>query len=413
MRLSRIAAIGAISALFACGAEARALLDEPARPASHEDARVEAHAAPARRGVVDLVSKFESWMAAHSKAYHSAEEQLRRMAIFAENALFVEKHNAEHENGEHSHWVGLNRFADLTREEFSELLGYDRSLRAVSGRNAPADALTWEYADVQAPPAKDWVEEGAVTRVKNQGQCGSCWAFSTTGSVEGVNFIKTGKLVSVSEEELVSCSKEGNAGCEGGLMENAMKWIVANGGIDSEDDWPYHAEAGKCGWFARRFRKSVKIDGFVDVPPNDEAALEKAVAMQPVSVAIEADHRSFQLYAGGVYASDDCGTDLDHGVLVVGYGFDEHASGHKHFWKVKNSWGDAWGEDGFIRIAKGGRGKAGQCGVASEPVYPTKKDAYFEGSSDVSFWNGLKDLANDIQMKVGAIGEKGVAVASA
>ena len=157
---------------------------------------------------------------------------------------------------------------------------------------------------------------------------------------------------------------EGNAGCDGGQMDNALDWIVRNGGIDSEDDWPYDAEKGRCGWFAKKFRRPVRIDGFTDVPPEDEDALEKAVAMQPVSVAIEADHRSFQLYAGGVYAADDCGTQLDHGVLVVGYGFDADSPGHKHFWKVKNSWGDAWGEDGFIRSP---RAAARPASAASPP----------------------------------------------
>ena len=405
MRLSRRAiALSAVSALLAVGADARALPDARAvEPAVHTDPSVGSAAA------VDVAADFESWVARHTKSYESAEEWIRRAAIFAENAAFVAKHNAEHARGEHSHWLGLNALADRTSEEFSEMLGYDRSLRSAA-RKPRDDPSDWEYADVRAPPQKDWVREGAVTHVKNQGQCGSCWAFSTTGSVEGVHFIKTGELVSVSEEELVSCSTKGNAGCNGGLMDNALDWIVRNGGIDSEADWPYNAEAGHCGWFARRFRRPVKIDGFVDVPPEDEAALEKAVAMQPVSVAIEADHRSFQLYAGGVYAANDCGTQLDHGVLVVGYGFDADSPGHKHFWKVKNSWGDAWGEDGFIRIAKGGKGPAGQCGIASEPVYPTMKDF---AAPEPSFWNDLVDFAADVRAEMVAGGREGGGVATA
>ena len=405
MRLSRRAiALSAVSALLTVGADARALPDARAvEPAVHTDPSVGSAAA------VDVAADFESWVARHTKSYESAEEWIRRAAIFAENAAFVAKHNAEHARGEHSHWLGLNALADRTSEEFSEMLGYDRSLRSAA-RKPRDDPSDWEYADVRAPPQKDWVREGAVTHVKNQGQCGSCWAFSTTGSVEGVHFIKTGELVSVSEEELVSCSTKGNAGCNGGLMDNALDWIVRNGGIDSEADWPYNAEAGHCGWFARRFRRPVKIDGFVDVPPEDEAALEKAVAMQPVSVAIEADHRSFQLYAGGVYAANDCGTQLDHGVLVVGYGFDADSPGHKHFWKVKNSWGDAWGEDGFIRIAKGGKGPAGQCGIASEPVYPTMKDF---AAPEPSFWNDLVDFAADVRAEMVAGGREGGGVATA
>ena len=407
MRLSRrVIALGAISALLAAGAEARALPDERAvEPAVRADPSVGSAAAA-------VAADFESWVAAHAKSYESAEEYVRRAAVFAENAAFVAKHNAEHARGEHSHWLGLNALADRTSEEFSKMLGYDRSLRSAA-RMTRDDPSDWEYADVRAPPEKDWVSEGAVTHVKNQGQCGSCWAFSTTGSVEGVHFIKTGELVSVSEEELVSCSTKGNAGCNGGLMDNALDWIVRNGGIDSEADWPYDAEAGRCGWFAKKFHRPVKIDGFVDVPPEDEAALEKAVAMQPVSVAIEADHRSFQLYAGGVYAADDCGTQLDHGVLVVGYGFDADSPGHKHFWKVKNSWGDAWGEDGFIRIAKGGKGPAGQCGVASEPVYPTKKAKKDDAAPEPSFWNDLADLAAGVRAQMVAGGREGGGVATA
>jgi C1A family cysteine protease len=290
------------------------------------------------------------------------------MRIFADNHEFVARHNAEYEKGEHTHFVGLNHLADLTKDEFKRMLGYDRTLRAP---RAPVDASTWEYADVTPPETIDWVAEGAVTPVKNQKQCGSCWAFSTTGAVEGVNAIKTGKLISLSEEELISCSKNGNMGCNGGLMDNGFEWIVNNRGIDTEGEWEYVAKVEKCGFF-RRHRRAVAIDGFKDVPTNDEDSLMKAVSQQPVSVAIEADHQSFQLYAGGVYSAKDCGTELDHGVLLVGYGVDPSSKKHKHFWKIKNSWGEAWGEDGYIRIAKGGNGLEGQCGVAMQPSYPTK-----------------------------------------
>jgi C1A family cysteine protease len=405
MRLSRVVAVGAISALLVGGADARALLG--AEQGVAESAESETTQSRVDRFVASetdaIVETFASWMTAHEKTYATAEEQLRRMAIYADNKLFVQKHNAEHLDGQHGHWLAVNHLADLTRDEFSEMLGYNASLRTTVKRLT--DPLTWEYANVDAPHEKDWVTDGAVTNVKNQGQCGSCWAFSTTGSVEGINFIKTGELVSVSEEELVSCSKtNGNAGCNGGLMDNALEWIVANKGIDSEQDWPYQPKEGRCGWFAKHFKKAVRIDGFADVPPNDEVALQKAVAMQPVSVAIEADHRSFQLYGGGVYDASDCGTSLDHGVLVVGYGVDDDATGHKHFWKVKNSWGDGWGEHGFIRLAKGGMGKAGQCGVASEPVYPTKDG---DDSKSGSFSDGLAQIASEIKGQVTRAGREG------
>jgi len=313
---------------------------------------------------------FAAWMKVHNKWYESREEHEKRLEIFTDNKAFVEKHNAEYEEGKHSHWVGLNHLADLTSDEFKVMLGFKHSL--LSAR-PPVDANTWEYTHVEAAKSVDWVSKGAVTPVKNQGQCGSCWAFSTTGSVEGANFLSTGKLVSVSEQELVSCSHNGNMGCNGGLMDNAFQWIVTNKGIDTESDYSYTAMTGTCDT-AKEDVHAVTIDGFKDVPQNSEKDLAKAVTMQPVSVAIEADHQSFQLYKGGVYAASDCGTQLDHGVLVVGYGVDK-AQKHKHFWKVKNSWGASWGEEGYIRMAKGGGAAAGQCGIAMQPSYPTKSAA--------------------------------------
>ena len=320
------------------------------------------------------VEAFEAWMARHGVTYEHAHEYAERMKIFAENAAFVVEHNAKYALGEVSHWVGLNAFAASTREEFKQLLGYDASSRVLKAReNEDEYKKTWRYADVDVPEEIDWVERGAVTKVKNQGRCGSCWAFSTSGAVEGLNQIKTGRLVSLSEQEMVSCSHE-NSGCNGGLMDNAFKWIIQNGGLDSEHQYPYVALAEECEDAKLRMHMAT-IDGFEDVPAGDEDALEKAVAMQPVSVAIEADHQSFQLYEGGVYDAHDCGEDIDHGVLVVGYGIDHnttHPKHHRHYWKIKNSWGQ-WGENGYIRIARRVKRENGQCGITTAASYPTKK----------------------------------------
>jgi hypothetical protein len=237
-------------------------------------------------------------------------------------------------------------------------LGYRPSLRVKQELTAPAPVnMTGLAADV------DWVAKGAVTPVKNQQQCGSCWAFSTTGSVEGAYFIAKGNLKSLSEEELVECDHNGDNGCKGGLMDNAFQWIKENGGLCSEGDYKYTSGTGVTGTCKKTCSSVVTLSGHQDVPSKDEDALKAAVAKQPVSVAIEADQSVFQLYKGGVLENISCGTKLDHGVLIVGYGTD----GGKDYWKVKNSWGPSWGEEGYIRLARG----KNMCGIALQPSYPT------------------------------------------
>jgi len=203
-----------------------------------------------------------------------------------------------------------------------------------------------------------------VSEVKNQGQCGSCWAFSTTGSLESAYAIKNGKITEFSEQQLVDCDHNGDQGCNGGLMDNAFGWIEKNGGLCTEDDYRYTGTGGMC-------KKSCKlVDGsaptkFTDVGHTDKD-LMAALAQQPVSVAIEADQLAFQLYSGGVLTGR-CGTNLDHGVLAVGYGTDNK----QDFYKVKNSWGTSWGEKGFFRLARGVSQRGGQCGILEAASFPT------------------------------------------
>lgn len=241
------------------------------------------------------------------------------------------------------------------------MTGFKQSKKLLSKGNGVTQILP---ANVVLPESVDWRTKGAVTEVKDQGHCGSCWAFSSTGALEGAHFRKTGKLVSLSEQNLVDCSKSfGNEGCNGGLMDLAFKYVKANGGIDTESSYPYHGTEEAC-HFSRKDIGATDT-GYVDVAKKSEEALKAAVAtVGPVSVAIDAGQTSFQFYSHGIYDEDQCDQDnLDHGVLAVGYGSDDHGD----YWIVKNSWSDKWGEQGYIRMS---RNKNNQCGIATAASYP-------------------------------------------
>jgi len=222
--------------------------------------------------------------------------------------------------------------------------------------------------DATAPTAWDWRTKGAVTPIKDQGQCGSCWAFSATGSSEGAWALKKGNtLVSLSEQQLVDCSGSfQNQGCNGGLMDYAFQYIIANGGITSEAEYPYTAQTGNC--MSPLPAEVATLSKYADVKQNSESSLLTAATIGPVSVAIEADQESFQFYQSGIYADPNCGTQLDHGVLVVGWG--QAASTKQNYWIVKNSWGTSWGDNGYIYMARGINAPYGICGIAMEPSYP-------------------------------------------
>lgn len=337
-------------------------------------------------------SLFDEWKAKYDKVYAEAEHEAERLEIFLTNLQLIHKHNLEQREGKHTYTLGLGPFSDLTNFEFKSQYLSAASYDANRTRNnvvrlptatffmpqptKPGEAsmvgLRGTVYTATEPEALDWRERGVVTAVKNQGKCGSCWSFSTTGAVEGAASIAGHKLTALSEQQLIDCSaEEGNKGCDGGSMDAAFRYIQKNGGLDTETDYEYQGVEGTCDVEKAAKRGHGQVTGHVDVPPRDEAQLLLAVAKQPVSIAIEADKPAFQHYKSGVLgASSGCGQKLDHGVLLVGYGTDTGGGGD--YWIIKNSWGSEWGSGGYIKVARAGqRDTAGTCGVNLDPSYPT------------------------------------------
>ncbi|CAM0150356.1 unnamed protein product [Urochloa decumbens] len=303
-------------------------------------------------GEEDMKVRHEKWMAEHGRTYSDETEKAHRFQVFKKNAAFIDRSNAE---GNKKYLLATNEFADLTNNEFMAMY---TGLKPVPTGAKKVPGFKYEnFTMLEDQDTVDWRQKGAVTGVKNQGQCGCCWAFSAVAAIEGIHQISTGELVSLSEQQVLDCSTDGNNGCNGGIMDNAFQYIISNGGLTTEDAYPYTAAQSTC----QSTQPTVTISSYQDVPSNDENALAAAVSNQPVSVAVDA--HNFQFYNGGVMTGDSCGTDLNHAVTAIGYGTAEDGS---QYWLLKNQWGQSWGEGGYMRLERG----TGACGVAKQASYP-------------------------------------------
>ena len=313
-----------------------------------------------------LFDRFEQWVQKHEMKF---DDENHFMAVYKKwncNDLFIEKINSQNL----TYTLAHNKFSGMDSDDYREYLSFGNQYKYSLENKRPS----LRGNSVNELSSINWVEKGAVTPVKDQGQCGSCWSFSTTGALEGAYYIKYGILESFSEQQLVDCDTLKNGGkdhgCNGGLMDNAFTWIGKNGGLCSEASYPYTSgvtqSAGNCVTKCSNIIDS-KITDFNDVPPSSDKSMMNALSLQPVSIAIEADQREFQLYKSGVFTGT-CGTNLDHGVLAVGYG---NLEGLDYYY-VKNSWGTTWGDGGYIKLGRGPQYNKGdgQCGILLQGSYP-------------------------------------------
>ncbi|KAH3738695.1 procathepsin L-like isoform X1 [Dreissena polymorpha] len=304
-------------------------------------------------------SLFKMFKDTHERKCDSLAEEEKRRQIFADNIRYINKHNAKYVSGESTYYLGINQFTDMTYEEFAEQFANLQNKDIWTG-NVSIYLLPANYA---APSSVDWRQKGYVTQVKDQGNCGSCWSFSATGTIEGQHARQTGRLVSLSEQQLIDCSRRyGNNGCKGGYTGRSLQYVSDQPGIEGEADYPYRAgDSYPCSFTKSKVRAIIR--GYYTVNPGEKNLETVTASVGPISVSMYVN-RNFQHYMGGVFYDPSCSSTAigRHAVLVVGYG-----SSPSNYWLVKNSWGTRWGEAGYIRMAKD---RNNMCGIASQAVFP-------------------------------------------
>ncbi|XP_028769812.1 ervatamin-B-like [Neltuma alba] len=303
---------------------------------------------------------FQQWMVEHGRVYQDSEESKTRFQILQRNLKYITVTNPKRSNSSGAYRLGLNKFADMSPEEFKRVYLHPLEVPTTIAPGTSRSGHTQQNNSCEnAPSSMDWRQKRVVTPVKNQKKCGSCWAFA---AIESVNAIRTGELVRLSEQELVDCDLTDHD-CSGGLPVKAFKWVVQNGGLSKEDDYPYVREKGYC---KAEKQSVVKINGYEGVEQTDDALL-CAIANHPITVGLDATPLRF--YQGGIIDGENCpmGTQPNHAVLIVGY----DSKDGKDYWIVKNSWGEDWGMNGYFMIQRNSNAPNGVCSINTAASYPT------------------------------------------